>query len=437
MARSHEVALLAAAVAAVWLAQCTFSGLDAYDTGGTHGDASSDVLQESAVGDAGCSCGANLTCVLGKCEACLATWKLDYRPGMSVGGEVLDPTSNVLYVAGSSAFDDAGATSGYLALVDSCTGTLLKAFDAPMFGSQAIPALGDPVLVGGKLFLRTLGLPGVPGGYVRFDMATQAFDGMLSPLTFPTGQAETWQMVAGTGGVWFSGDQSYTSADAAAPVIVRSDGNGTYCATALAVQTGNERSGRAITVSGNDVYQFSTSDSTVLRHFDATKCTLQPCACAPTWTSPEYTITGTFMGAFRTFVIGQKLYFGGAVSLTKDLVNMEGFVSYYDLSANKFWTTPYLYDPTTAEDGFLQMTTDGTHIYAAGGNSMSNLDFATAQGVVVVLDLALNPITTVSTPSVKPFGGVVPVAGGFVISGSSSTNSTVSRTERCTLQQCP
>jgi hypothetical protein len=438
-------ALAGALLVGTALARCTFDGLDSYSSGDAAPDATTDVTQQDSPADtnadvdAGCSCAPSETCVLGKCETCPATWTLDHPAGVVLNAQTLDPATQVLYVAGMRSVGDAGASTGYLALVDSCTGALIDSFDAPASSGKKIPGLSDPQLLGGKVYLRAGAPTGVPGGYVRFDVATRTFDAVLSTFAkFSSGLDETWQMAAGAGGLWFSGSRAYDQPDAALPMLVHSDGDGGYCSSTVPLQgLQDESAGRAIAMSGNDVYEISTSGRALIHHFDATQCALQPCACAATWTSTPLNITGIFMGAYGAVVVGQKLYVGGAVGLTTDLADMEGFVTYYDLVTSKFVTSPYLYNPTSLEDGFIRLATDGTRLYAAGGKNLVNVDFTTAQGVVVVLDLALAPVATVATPTVKPNAGAQPVPGGFIVSGLGASASAPSRTARCTMQQCP
>ncbi len=368
----------------------------------------------------------------GDATAC-PSWTLDHASGVNILGEVLDSNASILYVAGERATSEAGDTLGYLALVDACSGELLVSYDPPKFAGSDVRGLNDPGFVGNVLYARVFAAAGaLRGGYLGFDTLTRTFSQHTPQLAaFSTsGADETWQMATGAGALWFSGEQDLDDLATQKPVLVEANGDdAAACATALDPDGGTELYGRALTVSGNDVYEFALSTDAVLRHFDATTCTVAPCSCSPTWTSPPLPLTNQLLIVFHAHVVGTRVYFVGTTP-TANLQDRAAFASYYDLDANAFAVSPFIYNPTSDQDALFDVKSDGKNLYATSGEGIVNSNLATGTSKVVVLDLDARLVSSVEVPSLRATGGIELVSGGFIVSGGN-------RTVRCTTTACP
>lgn len=439
---SRRAPALVAVVAAVTiaLARCTTDGLDDYARGYDAGpqDAAPDVAADAPPADGGnpCDCGLGQACVHRACETCAPTWSLDF-PSVAANDHAFDVPSAMMYVAGSRSVGDAGATTGWLGVIDECTGKLERALDAPAVGGATLQGMNNPGLAGGKLYVRLYAPAPSAGGYARFDLTTQAFD--LAIPTLPSlsqGNDETWMMAtSASGNVWWSGDLNWSPGPPSAAV-----GKASAAGVCWKGYPSPNGSGRALAIDGPDVYVAAASASVVIHHFDDAACAPPACACAPTWSSPALTINGRSMGAMRLRVVGTKLYALGWSFVDDMGSSWEGFVATLDLVTHT-WNQPFTWDPTPRIDAFVAADVDATYLYLSAAQGWDGITWVSAAAKVVVLPRSFNGPTSVSVLDVPRlrvgWNLALDRRGGFVLAGLSTDNGNDGRAIRCSLQTCP
>ena len=436
------LALALGIVASVFAARCTFDGLDQYASGSNDGgpDGVAEGSTDGAPLDVSPACSACTdaqSCVQGKCETCSATWSVPYA-AVGANGHYYQPSTSTLYVSGSRQVGDAAAT-GYFAFVDSCTGTLERALDPPTIGDAAVGSLGQSAPSGSTLFVGA-GVPQPPnaGGYATFNLTSQSFASLFGVPKFssPPHTDEIWEIATANGHLWMSGT-TLTDSPPQSPVIVKSNGAGSACAAVLPY---SGMSGRAIAATAADVYLAIAGNDVQVLHFGESSCpTTSPCSCAPSWTSQPFTLTNNMntMGAHRSTIIGSTLYVVGWAIKQGSTTDWEGYVAQLDL-ASKAWGPTYTYDPTAAIDAFVNVATDGAHLYVSGESGWDGVDYATASSEVVVLPVPLvanSTATIIDVPPLRVAWSIDLDATGMVLTGASS--GTDSRSVRCTRTSCP
>jgi hypothetical protein len=435
------LAVGAVLVGAAGLVRCTTDGLDGYASGWEGGvdagkDGASDQDGPSMDAGGGCDCGLGQACVRGTCETCVPTWSVDF-PSVAGNDEAFDTRSTTLYFAGSRTVGDAGATTGYLGLVDECTGKLVRAFDAPKLQSVTLAGLNNPSIAGSKLYMRLYAQAPQAGGYARFDLASEAFD--LAVPTLPSlsmGSDESWMMTAApSGNVWWSGDMNYAPGPPTATV-----GKGVGAGVCWKGYTQPNESGRAITVDGTDVYVVTASTNIRVYHLDDASCAPPSCACAPSWTAPTLNLTSQTTGAMRARVVGKKLYVVGWTFVDAMGVDWKAWIAALDLGT-KTWNTPFTWNPSSKIDAFVGLDADATYLYLSAAQAYDGTTWVSAASKVVVIPLTFDgqvAATVLDVPRLRVGWNIdLDRRGGFTLSGMSTDNGNDGRAIRCSLQTCP
>ncbi len=420
-------------------ARCTFDGLDQYASGAKDaGEGGADVVADVSPSCALCTDAQ--ACVQNKCETCTPTWSVPFA-NANVNGQYYEPASSTLYVSSAKHIGDAAAT-GYFGFVDTCTGTLERALDPPTIGDASLGYLGTSTHGGSTLFVDTVApQPPNAGAFARFDLPSQTFQSLVDVPQFsgPPHTDEIWEAVSSGTDLWMSGTMMTEGASASA-VIVKSDGT-TSCATPIAGYTG--MLGRAIAATPSDVWMAIAGTSIRVAHFTPSSCSsTSPCSCTPTWVSPPMTLTNdtNTMGAHRSLVVASTLYVAGWAIKPNSTTDWIAYVAQLDLASHA-WGPTYTYDPTSAIDAFVRVTTDGANLYASaatGWDGTGNYASTSSKIVVLPIPLVASPTATIiDVPQLRVAWSIDVDATGMILSGLSTTGNNDGRALRCTLSSCP
>lgn len=420
--------LAAAACGTACATACAFWDLGGYSSGA---DAGVDAGVDAPVVDAA-------TDAQPDAAACLASFTVPF-PGLWIHA-ALDPAREVAYVAAGHDVPDgglAGTGAGYFAVVDACAGNVTKAFDPPLANGKATWALSYPALSGTSVYL-TAGFNPPFAGYARFDTVTQAFT--QTPLSKPSAYVdELWSLTAtAAGGVWLSGTRAVDQS----PGVWTGKGDVTGQPCSYFPLQGPENHGRAITSSGNDVYQAIADASLRVLHFDDAACAAKaPCgACLSTWASPSFVAPGSSgaHSAYALRTVGTKLYMGGFAVVTGN--DFLGFVAELDLATHK-WGPVFTFNPSNAIDAFISLAVspDGKQLFAGAVKGWDgSATFTSATGELFTLPIpfaAVPQATSINLPVVAPWSVDADARGVYVAGTTDQGNGLFLKCQSST--QCP
>jgi hypothetical protein len=348
-------------------------------------------------------------------------------PGPGVEA-AFDPGADRAYVAVGRVVPDAGDGSGWLGVVDTCSGTIKKAFDPPVIAGTPATWLRAPLLAGGSLYMtESQPAPSVVSA-VRFDLAAETF----TPTAIAKAsvhQDEIWSVaVTSSGSLWASGTRAFDTGSNLWTVRADPSGQCNYFPTEPSTELG-----RVIVAAGSDLYQsvMIASGGMKVLHFDESACASGCGACLATWTTPPLTIAG-FAGAPSTFgmrVTGTSLYAAGVLFASGS--DGVGFVAELDL-ASRTWGPSFTFNPTSFIDAFqgLAVEPDGQHLLVTGVKGLEPVaggwSYDAGTGVLVRLEIpfAAAPKVTslINLPLPQPTA-VAADARGVYIAGTASSNS--------------
>ncbi|HEX7602665.1 MAG TPA: hypothetical protein VF316_13705 [Polyangiaceae bacterium] len=412
----HPLLGVALSLGAAFATACAFWDMGGYSTGADAGsdagvDAGVDAPPVDAAKDAN-----------GDAATCVPTFSVPY-PGLEIR-EALDPSKEIAYVTSGHAAPDGGVSTGYLSVVDACSGKITKTFDPPLAGGKATWYLGAPAISGTAVYAASGSNPPL-AGYMRFDTQTEVFTQAV--LAKPSSYTdEIWTVTApASGSVWISGTSSI---DHAPSGIWTSKGDATGQPCGYFPPEAPENHGRAMIASGTDVYQAIADQSLKILHFDDAACAAKaPCGtCLPTWSTTSFVAPGGTgsQSAYALRLVGTKLYMSGFAVVTS--TDFLGFVVELDLPS-RTWGPVFTFNPSTAIDAVVSLagSPDGTQLFAGAVKSWDGSPkFVSATGLLLTLPIpfgASPQATSINLPFVAPWS-LDADARGVYIAGLTDTS---------------
>jgi hypothetical protein len=319
-----------------------------------------------------------------------------------------------------------------------CTGALGAQASAPIPGSDSSALVGLAFASGTFHAVGTIAMTGGDGGdglYLNLDKSLNVLNG--TPLFGSTVKDELSAVgVAPSGNLWLAGTASISSTPGGqgAWMVKGIPGGQKYCG----FPAGSVGSvGRAVAVDGGSVWIAGAAGNQgyLGRFVDGSCGAGDPCGCQPGDTIQVK--AGEAFSEIRGLLAWKgTLYAAGFASDGADTFGFVARVSPGTLSVEGI----YRWNPTADIDVFLDLATDGTRLFLAGGQAWKGEDdLSSAQGVILALPLGFSssspPDWSRVIASGRAFFGISATpADGVVASGKSATGVVV----RCTTDGvCP
>lgn len=350
-------------------------------------------------------CSANETCNgSGQCQAtCSPTWYTALA-GATVNGAVLSGQN--LYAVGSK------TAGGWVGRVDVCAGALAKESSVSPAGSQS-SSLSKGIFAGGSLYVVGSVVTSADprnGLYAKLNPTSLAAS-FVSPLYGSTGEDEVNAVAAATSGsLWMSGRSNSPTGPGWG---IKGSTSGLACGFPLGTGAG---SSFAAASSGNTIYVARTNAGQLYvdQFADASCLNTGPCPCTPTATSPAIALGTENTEARAMLQHAGAVYVAGFTYDTGTLPNSKAFVIRLNTAGQILGR--YNFDPTTQFDGFVTLATDGTTLYAGGGQGWDqSATFASSTGMLHALPVGfgMNAVATWtrSFATLDVVGGVAAESG--------------------------
>jgi hypothetical protein len=315
---------------------------------------------------------------------CLATWRADV-PGVLVEEAALGPDGR-LFVVGNDAVEGA-----VLLGFDRCTGELTDEIDvnlpaATSTGVYELAVDNGAIHVAGNVVPAT-----DPGdGYVSRLEGAPLSAVFAEPLYGSVADDEIADItVDATGAIWMTGT-TRTDVGPATAWVVRSDATGTACGFPWAPEGSGW--GRAIVgnAGGVRVLVIDPQEEIVVLTYAEDACV---CSCEPTSVGTAVAVgTATSeIGAAAT--IDGQIYVAGWATDTDDPDDIYAALTWLD--ADGELVDVYRDNATAADDGYLQLVSDGELVFAGGIDGWTGGSF---ENGTARLDALAVPLPTGATP---------------------------------------
>jgi hypothetical protein len=320
-----------------------------------------------------------------------------------------------------------------------CSGALVHQASAPIPGSDASSLVGITIAGGTLHAVGTIAMTGGDGGeglYLNLDKSLNVLFG--TPLFGTTVKDELWASALGpSGNLWMAGtaNQSDTPGTNGTWMVKGPAGGQKYCG--FPGGAGADSVGRAVAVDGAAVWIGGASGGQgyLGRFADASCGAEEPCGCQVGDTIQVK--AGEAFSEIRGLLAWKgTLYAAGFASDGADIFGFVARVSPGTLAVEGI----YRWNPTADVDVFLDVATDGSRLFLAGGRGWKGEeDLSSAQAAVVALPLGFSssspPDWSRVIPAARAFFGIsASSADGVLLSGKSAAGVVV----RCTTDgACP
>jgi hypothetical protein len=390
-------------------------GSDAAGSGGSGGGACAPNCAGRQCGPdpvCGKSCGAcapgNQCTAQGICqETCSETWSTTIQGLTGVGQ---------LRIADGKAYT-VGHKSGvpWVGGLSVCSGTLVHQASAPIPGSDSSSLVGLTFAGGTLHAVGTIALTGGDGGdglYLNLDKSLNVLSG--TPLFGSTVLDQLAAAALGpSGNLWLAGTANLSSTPGTNSTwMVKGLAGGKFCG--FPGGGGADGVGFAVAVDGTSIWIGGVAEGQgyLGRFADASCGDDDPCGCQPK--DKILVKAGEAFSQIRGLLSWKgTLYAVGIASDKEDLFGFVARVSPSTLSVEGI----YRWNPTADVDVFLEVATDGSRLFLAGGQGWKGEeDLSSAQGAVVALPLGF------SSSSPPDWSRVIPAARAFFGISASSTD---------------
>ena len=309
---------------------------------------------------------------------CLDTWRTDLA-GLTVE-ELAVADDGTVFVVGN---DD--ASGARLVSLDACTGESAAPIDVGMINADHTH-VSDLVIDGGSIYVSgTVETATDPGnGYIALVEGDPLTVTESAGLFGTAERDELWDIAVNTTGrVWQTG---VTRVDIMMHSVwsVRTVPPNSACGFGWGgVGSGN---GRAVVITDDGVAVLATdaNDQIVMLTYPDDDC---DCACQPDTVSAPVAVGSNTTSIGSAVVVVDQIYVAAWATDAGDPDNIYAALVWLDADGN--FVDAYIDDATAADDGYLQIATDGDRVYVGGLDGWTGGSFANASARLDALPVPL------------------------------------------------